>query len=135
MTNKLKFFKRNIADKMFGPARTNVCHWRIKTDQEINDILKGKNIIGFIKKQRLNWLGLIERMAEGNIVEKVKRRKPMYKRPIGRPKTRWEDDVWEDIKSINILNWKRVAQNRDSWMRVVEQAITLYRFQRFIGRR
>ena len=39
----------------------------------------------------------------------------MSKRPIGRPKTRWEDDVLEDIKSINICNWKKVAQNRDSW--------------------
>jgi len=42
--------------------------WRIKTNQEINDILKGKNIIGFIKKQRLNWLGHIESMAEDYIV-------------------------------------------------------------------
>jgi len=39
----------------------------------------------------------------------------MSKRPIGRPKTRWEDDILEDIKRINICNWKKVAQNRDSW--------------------
>ena len=51
----------------------------------------------------------------------------MSKRPIGRPKTRWEDDVLEDIKSINIRNVKQVAQNRDSWKKVVEQARTLYR--------
>jgi hypothetical protein len=81
-----------------------------KTDQEINDILKGQNIIGFIKKQRFNWLGHIERMAEDNILQKVKRWKPLSKRPIGRPKIRWEDDVLEDIKSINISNWKKVTQ-------------------------
>jgi len=40
-------------------------------------------------------------MAEDNIVQKFKRWKPMSRRPIGRPKTRWEDDVLEDIKSIN----------------------------------
>jgi hypothetical protein len=51
----------------------------------------------------------------------------MSKRPIGRPKTRWEDDVLEDIKSMNIGNWKKVAQGRDSWKKVVEQARTLYR--------
>jgi len=50
--------------------------------------------------------------------------KPTSKRPIGRPKTRWENDVLEDIKSINIRNWKKVAQNRDSWKKVVEQART-----------
>jgi len=37
-------------------------YWRIKTNQEINDILKGQNIIRFIKKQRLNWLGHVEHM-------------------------------------------------------------------------
>ena len=68
-------------------------YWRIKTNQEINYILKGQNIIGFIKKQRLNWLGHVERMVEDNIVQKIKRWKPMCKRPTGRPKTRWEDDV------------------------------------------
>ena len=45
----------------------------------------------------------------------------MAKRPIGRPKTRWEDDILEGVKSINIGNWKKVAQNRDSWKKVVEQ--------------
>ena len=93
----------------------------------INEILKGQNIIEFIKKQRLNWLGHVERMAEDNIVQKIKRWKPMSRRPIGRHKTRWEDDVLEDIKSINIRNWKKVVQNRDSWKKVVEQARTLYR--------
>ena len=120
-------FGRKIVMKIFGPTRTDDGYWRIKTNQEINDILKGQNIIGFIKKQRLNWLGHVQRMDEDNIVQKIKRWKPMSKRPIGRPKTRWEDDVLEDIKSINIRNWKKVAQNRDSWKKVVEQARTLYR--------
>jgi len=84
-------------------------------------------MIGFIKKQRLNWLGHVERMAEDSIVQKIKRWKPVSKRPIGRPKTRWEDEVLEDIKSININNWKKVAQSRDIWKKVVEQARTVYR--------
>jgi len=67
-------------------------------------------------------------------VQKIKRWKPMSKRPIVRPKTLWEDDVLEDIKSINIRNWKKVAQNRDIWKKVVEQARTLYRLSRFIRR-
>jgi len=66
-------------------------------------------------------------MAEDNIVQKIKKWKSMSKRPIGRPKTRWEDDVWEDIKSINVRNWTKVARNRDSWKKVVEQARTLHR--------
>ena len=44
-----------------------------------------------------------------------------------RPKIHWEDDVLEDIKSMNVCNWKNVAQNRDRWKKVVEQARTLNR--------
>ena len=49
----------------------------------------------------------------------------MSKRPTGRPKTRWED-VLEDIKSLNVRNWKKLVQNRDCWKKVVEQARALY---------
>jgi len=125
MTNKLTVFERKIVRKIFGPARTDDGYWRIKINHEINEILKGQNIIGFIKKQRLNWLGHVERMADDNIVQKIKRWKPMSKRPIGRPKTRWKDDVLEDIKSMNVGSWKKVAQNRDSWKKVVEQVRNL----------
>jgi hypothetical protein len=112
---------------MYGPTGTEDGCWRIKTNQEMSDILKGQNIIGFIKKQRLNWLGHVESMAEDNIVHRIKRWKPMSKRPIGRPKTRWEDDVLEDIKNMNVRNSKNVAQNRDGWKKAVEQARTLNR--------
>jgi len=120
-------FERKITRKISGPTRTDGGYCRIKTNQEINAILKGQNIIGFIKKQRLNRLVHVERIAEGNIVQKNERWKPVYKGPIGRPKTRWKDDVLEDTKSINISNWKKVAQNRDSWKKVAEQARTVYR--------
>jgi uncharacterized protein HemY len=66
-------------------------------------------------------------MAEDNDVQKIKRWEPISKRPIGRPKTRWEDDVLEGIRSMNEGNWKKVEQNRDSWKKVVEQARNLYR--------
>ena len=50
----------------------------------------------------------------------------MSKRPIGRPKTLWKDDVLEDVRSMKVCDWKDVAQNRDRWKKVVEQARTLY---------
>ena len=81
--NKLTIFERRIMRKIFGPIRTDDGYWGIETNQEINKILKGQNKIGFIKKQRLNWLGHVERMAEDNNVQKIKRWKTMSKRPIG----------------------------------------------------
>jgi len=127
MINKLTIFERKIMRKILGPTRSDNGYWRIKTNQEINDTLKGQNIIGFIKKQRLNWLGHVELMTADNNVKKIKRWKPMSKKPTGRPKLRWEDDVLKDTKSMNVRNWKNVAQNRDRWKKVVEQARTLNR--------
>jgi len=66
-------------------------------------------------------------MVKDNNVQKVKRWKPMSKRPIGRPKTCWEDDILEDIRSMNVRNWKKVAWDTDSWKKTVEQARTLQR--------
>jgi len=51
---------------------------------------------------RIKWLGHVERMAEDNIVQKIKKWKPTSKRPIGRPKTRWKDDVLEQHKHTQL---------------------------------
>ena len=88
-------FERKIMRKIFGPTRTDDGYWRIKTNQEINAILKGQNIIGFIKKQRLNWLGHVERMAEDNIVQKTRDGNPCLK------------DQLEDLKHVGKMTfWK-----------------------------
>jgi hypothetical protein len=71
-------FERKIIRKIYGPTRTADGYWKIKTNQEINDILKGQNIIGFTKKQTLNWLRHVECMNE-DIVQKIKRWKLMSK--------------------------------------------------------
>ena len=88
-------FERKIMRKIFDPTRTDDGYWRIKTNQELNDIFKGQNVMGFIKKQRLNWIGHFERMAEDNIVQKINRWRSMSKRPIGRPKTRGKMTFWK----------------------------------------
>ena len=46
-------FERKIMRKMYGSTRTEDGYWRIKTNQEINDILKGQTIIGFIKQDKI----------------------------------------------------------------------------------
>jgi hypothetical protein len=119
--------ERKIMGKIYGSTRTADGYWKIKTNQEINDTLKGQNIIGFIKRQRLSWLGHVERMTEEDIVQKIKRWKPMSKRPVRRHKTHWEDDVLGDVRSLNVNNWEKVAQDRDRWKEIVERARTLYR--------
>jgi len=54
---KLKIFERKILRKIFGPTKEVNGLWRIKTNEELDELIKRKNIIRFIKSQRLKRLG------------------------------------------------------------------------------
>jgi hypothetical protein len=97
-------FERKILRKIFGPTYENG-FWRIKTNQELDKIIKHTNIINFTRAQRLGWLGHIERMSETRMVKAIHSWKPISKRPTGRPNTRWEDDDkkrYTEVKSAKL---------------------------------
>jgi hypothetical protein len=64
-------------------------------------------------------------MTENNIMQKIKKWKPMFKRPTGRPKMRWEDDVLEDVRSMSERKWENIAHNRERWKMVIDRNRTL----------
>jgi hypothetical protein len=97
--NKLMVFQRTVLRKIFGPTKVRDGTWRIKTNDELDKLIRHKNIINYIKAQRLSWFGRLHRMPEEIVVKKVYKWKPMLRRPLGRPKNRWEDDIRNDIKS------------------------------------
>jgi hypothetical protein len=68
--NKLLVFERKILRKILGPNKENGI-WRIKTNQELDEIIKCKNIINFIRAQRLSWLDHIERMQGTRMVKAI----------------------------------------------------------------
>jgi hypothetical protein len=68
--NRLTAFERKVLRKIFGPTNENGI-WRIKTNQGLDKIIKHKNIINFIRAQRLGWLGHIERMQETRMVKAI----------------------------------------------------------------
>jgi len=89
-------FERKVLRKIFGPTNENDI-WRIKTNQELDKIIiEHKNIINFIRAQRLGWLGHIERMQETRMVKAIYCWKPISRRPTGRPKTHLDDDEGQD---------------------------------------
>jgi hypothetical protein len=119
--NKLLVFERKILRKIFGSNNENGT-WRIKTNQELDEIIKHKNIINFIRAQRLSWFGHIERMQGTRMVKAIYSWKPISRRPIGRPKTRWVDDVIKDTQKLKVPNWKTLAQDRRRWKELVVRA-------------
>jgi len=60
---KLMIFERKILKKIFGPTKEENGLWRIKTNEQLDELIKRKNIIRFIKSQRLKWLGHVERLG------------------------------------------------------------------------
>ena len=68
-----------------------------------------------IKPRRLRWAGNISRMEEGRSSFKVLTDKPTGKRPLGRPRHRWEDNIKMDFKEIgiNTRNWVDSVHDKD----------------------
>jgi hypothetical protein len=111
--NKLLVFERKILRKIFGPKNKNII-WRINPNQELDEIIKHKNITNFIRAQRLSWVGHIERMKGTGMVKAIYCWKPMSRRPIGRPKTRWVDDVKKNVQKLKV---PRIEEDGGNWLR------------------
>jgi hypothetical protein len=62
--SKIMLFERKVLRKIFGPTKERDVTWRIKTNDELDKLIKHKNIINYIKAQRLSWFGHLNRMSE-----------------------------------------------------------------------
>ena len=80
-----------------------------------------------IKSRRLRWAGHVARMEEGRSAFKSSTGKPTGKRPLGRPRRRWEDNIRMDLEDtdMNAGNWVNSSQDRDYWRVLVNGALNL----------
>jgi hypothetical protein len=99
----LLVFERKILRGIFGPTKENQI-WRIKTNEELDELIKHKNIVNYMKAQRLSWFGHVNRMPDTGTVKKIFKWKPLTKRSQGRPKYRREDNIKRDICQMKIKN-------------------------------
>ena len=67
---KLLVFERKILRRIFGPTKENQI-WRVKTNEELDKLIKHTDIINYIKAQRLSWFGHVQRMPDTRTVEKI----------------------------------------------------------------
>ena len=111
--------------KIFGPTKEANGIWRIKTNKELDELIKHRNIINYVKAQRFSWFGHTNRMPETSKVKRIHKRKPFTGRPAGSPKSRWEDDVRNDLKMMKLMKWAEQVQDRFKWKDIFKKAKTL----------
>ena len=103
---QIRVFERKVLRRIYGPTKESDGTWRIKSNDELNRLTGNKNIIKFIKAQRLAWFGHVHHMPDNSMVKKVYEWSPALTRSLGRPKNRWENDVKSDITKMKITHWK-----------------------------
>ena len=88
---------------------------------------RSPNIVRAIKFRRLRWSGHVAKMEAGRSAFKILTGKPTGKRPSGRPRRRWEDNIRMDPEEIciNAGNWVDSAQDRNYWRALVNAALNL----------
>jgi hypothetical protein len=80
--------------KIFGPKRDEVTdEWRTLHNEELYNLYSSPNIVRVIKSRRMRWTGHVARIGEGRVVYRVLVGKPEGKRPLGRPRLRWKDNI------------------------------------------
>jgi hypothetical protein len=124
--HRLRVFKNRVLRKIFGPEREEVGSWRKLHNDELHSVYSSPNIVRVIKSRRMRWAGHVAGIREGKGVYKVFGR-PEGKRPLGRPRRRWEDNVKLYLREIGIdvANWIQLAQNRVQWRAFVNTVMNL----------
>jgi hypothetical protein len=85
--------------RIFGPTRDEG-EWRKLHSGELHNLYTLPDTIRQIKSRRMRWAGHVARMGEGRNVYRVLVGKPEGKRPLERPRRRWEDGNKTDLREI-----------------------------------
>jgi hypothetical protein len=98
---KLRVFENMVLRRIFGPRRDGVMgEWRRLHNEKLNDLYYSPNILRVIKSRRMRWAGRVARMGEERGAYRVLLRKPEGKRPMGRPRRRWVDNIMMDLQEV-----------------------------------
>jgi hypothetical protein len=119
---RLYFFVVLIIYKIRDIFRYEVTgEWRKLHNEQLNDLYSLPNIVRVVKSRRMRWAGQVARMGEGRGVHRVMVGKPEGKRPLGRPRRRWEGNIKRDLQEVGggCGNWLERAQDRDRWRALV----------------
>ena len=121
-------FENMVLRRIFGPKRDEVTgEWRRLHNEELNGLYCSPNIVRVIKSRRMRWSGHVVRMGEERGVYRFLVWKPEGKRPLGRPRRRWVDDIRMDLQEVvcGCMDWIGLAHDRDRWWMLVSVVMNL----------
>ena len=124
-------FENMVLRRIFGPRRDEVTgEWRKLHNEELNDLHSSPNIVRVIKSRKLRWTGHVAHMGEERGVYKFLVGKPEGRRPLGRPRRRWMDNIRMDLQQVGCgyKDWIGLAQDREGW-RTLASAVMNLRFR------
>ena len=120
---RLRVFENRVLRKLFGPNKRDEVtgEWRKLHNEELNDLYSLPNIVRVVKSRRMRWAGHVARVGEVKGVHRVLVGKPEGKRPLGRPRRRWEDNIKMDLQEVGggRGDWIELAQDRERWRALV----------------
>jgi hypothetical protein len=95
--SKLRVFENRVLWRIFGPKRDGVTGgWRKLHNEKLHNLYSSPSIIRIIKSMKIRWAGHVARMGEKRNVYRLLVRKTEGKRPLGRPRHRWIDNIKMD---------------------------------------
>ena len=126
VARRLGVFDKRALRRMFGPKRDEVTGEQRKLhNEELSDVYSSPSIVRLIKSRRMRWAGHLARMEERRGVYRVLVGKSDGRRPLGRPRRRWEDNIKMNLQEVGCggIDWIDLAQVRNSWVALVKAAM------------
>jgi hypothetical protein len=111
-------FVNRVLRRIFGPKRDEVTEgWRKLHNEELHGLYSSPSITKMIKERRMRWVGHVAHMVEVSGAYNILVGKPDGRRPLGRPRHRWEDNIKMDLGEIGFgdVDWMHFAQDTDRW--------------------
>jgi hypothetical protein len=126
--HRLRVFENRVLRRIFGPKRdeeTGV--WKKLHNEELHGLYSSPSIVRVIKVRRMRWAGHVARMGEVRGAYNTLGGRPEGRRPLGRPRRRWEDNVKMDLRETEFgdVDWIHWAQDRDRWRALVNTVMNL----------